>query len=344
MRLRRFFVGIALVMAATLGLFTAGPARAAPAVVFGPPAEGAKVTLADTSIDGPALWTSFTGTTRAVIAWTGTDPQHHLNFMTSSDGLHYGNKHILSYTSLWRPAVAYNVSGRGEPYGTIVLAWTSASAPHTLNVAYIATPTYEVVSKLTFPYDTSFTAPALTILNDTVYIAWAGTDSNHSLNIVTLSRTREVAGHQTFWQWGSISRPDLSYDWATNAFLLAWTGVNNRLYFAESPLDTAHFSMPSSSPLREWSDWAPSMHGFSTNNMPVHWLAWTGAMSDTQHHVNVQYTESYPSWANVNSKTTFDETAISSPELGYVGVNRQVLVSWTGTDAAHHLNVAVIAA
>ena len=35
--------------------------------------------LADTSIDGPALWTSPTGGMRTVIAWTGLDAAHHLN-------------------------------------------------------------------------------------------------------------------------------------------------------------------------------------------------------------------------------------------------------------------------
>lgn len=342
MRLRRVLVGMALVMAIALGSFTVSAARAAPAVVFGPPTEGTKVTLAETSIDGAALWTSFTGTMRAIIAWTGTDPQHHLNYMTSSDGLHFTHKHTLPYTSLWRPTVLFNASLRGEPYGNIILAWTSASVPHAVNVTYIQIPEYQVVRTFTLGADTTFTAPSLTVLNDTVQVAFAGTDANHSLNIRTIDRAGFVGAKVVLWQFGSISRPDLSYDWATDSFLLAWTGGNQRLFFAESHLDVNHFQSAPSPGLVEWSGWAPSMRGLHAVNMPVHWLAWTGALGDTQHHLNVQYTESFPNWTNVNSKTTLGETAIAGPQLGYVGVVGQVLVTWTGTDAAHHLNVAAV--
>jgi hypothetical protein len=298
------------------------------------------VTLPETSLDGASLWTSFTGTMRAVIAWTGTDAQHHLNYMTSTDGLHYTNKHTLPYTSPWRPAVVFNASARGEPYGNIIMAWTSTSAPHALQVAYIQTPELQVVRTFTLGEDTTFTAPSITVLNDTVSIAFAGNDANHSLNIRTIDRGGFIGPKVVLRQFSSISRPDLSYDWATDSFLLAWTGGNQRLAFAESHLDINHFVTPPNNGLVEWSAWAPSMRGLHAVNMPVHWLAWTGI--DTAHHLNVQYTESFPNWTNVNSKTTLGETSIAGPQLGYVGVGGQVLVTWTGTDQQHHLNVAVV--
>ena len=74
--------------------------------------------------------------------------------------------------------------------------------------------------------------------------------------------------------------------------------------------------------------------------MPTHWLAWTGTGRDTAHHLNVQYTESFPNWPTDNSKTTFGETDLGAPALGYIGQLRHMLVAWTGTDSAHHLNVA----
>jgi hypothetical protein len=336
----RLLFMLALTLALALGLFGASAVRAAPAVVFSPPIEGTKVTLPETSPNGASLWTSFTGTTRAVIAWNGTDAQHHLNYMTSTDGLNYTNKHTLSYTSPWQPAVALNVSARGEPYGNIILVWASASAPHALQVAYIQTPGYQVVRTFTLGEDTTFTAPSVTVLNDTVYIAFAGNDANHSLNIRTIDRAGFVGPKVTMRQFGSISRPDFSYDWATDSFLLAWTTGNQRLVFAESYLDVNHFVTVPNNGLVEWSAWGPSMRGLHAVNMPVHWLAWTGI--DAAHHVNVQYTESYPNWTNVYSKAVLRETSIDGPQLGYVGVGGQVLVSWTGTDAAHHLNVAVI--
>ena len=68
MRIRRVFLAAGLALSAlVVALFGAvGTTGAAPATVFGPPTETSKVILADTSIDGPGLWTSPTG---ARVAW-----------------------------------------------------------------------------------------------------------------------------------------------------------------------------------------------------------------------------------------------------------------------------------
>lgn len=349
MRLRRIVVALALVAAAVLGIAgggvasATGQARIAPSVVFGPPAEGTKVTLwGETSIDGPALWTTFTHPSIAsVLAWTGTDSQHHLNFMTSGDGLHYGNKHTLAETSPWRPAVAFNLSLRGDPYGQIILAWAGTDQAHTLNVEYISTPDYQVVKKFTFWGDTTFTAPTLMVLNDTVTVGWAGTDSSHTLNLISVSRFLQVGTKLTLWGWGSSAQPNLSYDWASGSALLAWTGANHRLSFAQST-DQRNWTMPLTSPLSAQSAWAPSMAGLFASNMPTHWLTWTSMSASSNQQVVVQYTESFPSWVNANSQTVLQETSAFGPELGYIGTNRQVLVAWSGTDGAHTLNISTI--
>lgn len=349
MRLRRIAVTVALVAATILTLAGAGVASAAshaqvsPNVVFGPPAEGTKVTLwGETSVDGPALWTSFThGSIASVLAWTGTDSQHHLNFVTSSDGLHYANKHTIAETSPWRPAVVYNLSLRGEPYGQIILAWAGTDPAHTLNVEYISTPDYQVVKKFTLWGETTFTAPTLMVLNDTVTVGWAGTDGNHTLNLISITRFLQVGAKVTLWGWGSISQPNISYDWASSSHLMAWTGANHQLYFAQSA-DQSHWTMASTSPLSAQSAWAPSMSGLFASNMPTHWLTWTSAAASTNQRVVMQYTESFPSWVNANTQTVLTEASAFGPEVGYVGTNRQVLVAWTGTDSAHTLNVATV--
>ena len=153
----RLLILVAAVSVGSAMTLTQAFAHAASAP-FGAPTEGAKVILADTSIDGPAIMTTYAPAT--ALAWTGTDAAHHLNVMTSSDGLHYSNKHILPETSLWRPAIAFIDSVRGAPYGTIVLAWTGTDQQHTLNVEYISLPDFTVSGKITFTGETSFTAPA----------------------------------------------------------------------------------------------------------------------------------------------------------------------------------------
>jgi len=57
----------------------------------------------------------------------------------------------------------------------------------------------------------------------------------------------------------------------------------------------------------------------------------------------VQYTQHYPAWADANSSATLPEWAISCPALAYnSGDTGEALITWTGTDFYHHLNVAVI--
>jgi hypothetical protein len=88
---------------------------------------------------------------------------------------------------------------------------------------------------------------------------------------------------------------------------------------------------------------------FWTNNgeptaPPLYLLAWTGTGS--LHHVNVQYTTSSPSWPSAGTKATLHETALGGPMMGCEvsspGGPCQFVVAWTGTDAAHHINMAVI--
>src|SRR5215471_5526506 len=101
MKRRILFAEVATLLALALGLIgSAVTVGAAPRTVFGPPKELSKVVLGDSSIDGPALWTSSAGDVRAMLGWTGTDPAHHLNLMTSKDGVHFGNKLVLADTSV----------------------------------------------------------------------------------------------------------------------------------------------------------------------------------------------------------------------------------------------------
>ena len=228
-----------------------------------PRKEGTKVTLADTSIDGPAIMRTYSPAT--VLAWTGTDAGRHINLMTSGDGLHYGNKITLPEMSLWRPAIAFIDTGRGDPYYTILLAWTGTDSAHTLNLEFISMPGYHVAQKITFWGETSFTAPALASINGDVnsdiFLAWAGTDTAHTLNVIHRSTLPPVAQDKhTLWGWSSISRPNLSRDASPSnpyGLILSWTGTTNRISFANST-DMVHWSMPSTSPLTYKSAWAPA--------------------------------------------------------------------------------------
>lgn len=323
-------------LAAQVGMGASPPvsARSAtPAVVFGPPAIVGKVTLADTSIDGPSLWTNASGDVRAVLGWAGTDTAHRLNVMTSADGMSYGNKVTLNETSDYRPAV---VSWGGDTDARIDIAWTGTDQNHSLNIRLGVYG--QGYNKLTLK-DNSFTAPALTIFNGDLFLAWAGTDSNHSLNVLQIIPRGGILTQNKviLRQYSSISRPSLSTDPNGNHLILSWTSPDGRIHFVTSSNGQ---TWGAATTIYEASDVGPSMLGIPMNNMPRHWLAWRG--TDAAHSLNVQYTESYPSWPSAGAKSVLSEMAFGGPSLGFVGVYRQVIIGWTGTDTAHHLNVARI--
>jgi len=347
-----------MVVAAVLGLLAALAAsdppktHAAPTSaqqVIGPPKEGTKVTLAETSVDGPALWTisgsAPNGPPRVVLAWTGTDLEHHLNYMTSTDGLHYGAKHTLSETSPFRPSVTEIVDFEGGPQ-FIVLAWTGSDELHTLNVLYVDALTNQPVAKLTLTGETSFTAPAVAahccVAGGELRLAWAGTDAQQTLNVISISADRRVTAKRILFGLTSIAAPYLN-DAAPlfTTWLLSWAGFNRRINFAESAV-SGPGTWTVRAPLAEFSESGPSMIALPASTVPNHWVAWSGTFRDTAHHLNVQFTQSFPAWPINSTKTTFAETCLGGPQMGSLGVSGQTLVAWTGTDLAHSLNVAVI--
>ena len=329
-------------------------ARAAPATqavasvaAYGVPREASKVALRETSADGPALWTQRGPSAPigpgAVLAWTGTDSR--LNFEFSNDGINFFGKKTLSETSFVRPAV---VRGKGEGGfdAPVALAWTGVDTGHRLNVLYNvpgATP-----MKLTLSHDTSFTSPALEWLNDdTLLLAWAGTDAGHSLNTLPVRVTSQglVAGTKTTLSaFHSLGQPALIHELPVplgdTRLFLGWSDLTSRhIAWATSSNGTTWTQQPS---FAESSGAAPSMMGLTEEltHVPPYWLGWTG--TDAAHHVNVLYALTFSQWTTNYVKATLPETAVGGTVVGFVlsPPDQQILVAWTGTDAAHHLNVA----
>ncbi len=362
---RRMMGGAAAIVAAILlvgGSFVSGGAtvRAAPAratwattPTFGVPHEASKVKLNETSKDGPALWSqqgpSAPVGPMAVLAWTGTDGR--LNFIFSNDGVSFFGKTTLNETSFVRPAVVRG-TGEGGLVAPVALAWTGADAGHHLNVLYDvpgATPL-----KLTVANNNSFTSPALewlsqTDTNKTLLLAWAGTDGNHSLNLLPISITSHgiVAGTKTTLRnFHSLGQPALIRDTSSTSqtrFFLSWSDLTSqRIVWATSPDGTSWTQQPT---FHETSGAAPSMMGLieQLDHVPSYWLGWTG--TDTAHHVNVLYASNgFSNWTTTFVKAILPETAVGGTVIGFVlsPPDQQILVAWTGTDTLHHLNVARI--
>jgi hypothetical protein len=80
-----------------------------------------KVILPETALGGPALVSAEQlGRSRLTLAWTGTDAQHHVNLLSSRDGLNFGDKAVLVETSVDGPALSVGQFGL-DPF----LGWTA---------------------------------------------------------------------------------------------------------------------------------------------------------------------------------------------------------------------------
>ncbi len=359
-RVIRGLVGIVGIVLMIGGSFVSGggaaahTAQAAPetrtaatAAAYGAPHEASKVTLRETSMDGPALWTqrgpSAPVGPAAVLAWTGMDSR--LNFEFSNDGVTFFGKTTLSERSFVRPAVVRG-TGEGGFNAPVALAWTGVDTGHHVNVLYKAPGATPI--KLTLRQETSFTSPALDWLDDhTLLLAWAGMDPNHSLNTVPVQVTDRglVAGTKsTFRNFHSLGQPALIHEVPVPLndarLFLGWSDMaSSRIAWATSTNGTTWTQQPS---FVETSDAGPSMIGATEQlaHIPPYWLGWTGV--DAAHHVNVLYAFTLSQWTTNFVKAKLPETAVGGTVVGFVlsPPDQQILVAWTGTDAAHHLNVA----
>jgi peptidoglycan/xylan/chitin deacetylase (PgdA/CDA1 family) len=342
---------ISILMALSLGiaLLDVPAAQAAPSApsapsaasvasaVTGAQAEITKVTLSDTSIDGPALWTTTTGTVRGVLAWTGTDTAHHLNVMLTSIGTTFGSKVTLDETSPVRPAVTRTANGK------VSVAWIGSDANHTLNVLY---DVYGARKKLTLWGENSGYNPALVAAGNTLLLAWTGTNTARSLNtqVINVGTTLTKGVKTTLWSTGALAGPSLSYEASRSEYLLAWPSklASSRIAIAKSSNGQA-WTTPTT--LAQATYYSPSILGIVGNyyTMPTHYVAWTS--TNTVRSVAFQYSRSFPSWPDpTNTQITLNESAYRAPALGFISGPGLLLTTWSRLTAPHYLNVAVITA
>lgn len=337
---RRITLGLAAALIVGVGLLSGnGEAQAAPLVA---PHVINKQILHETSIDGPGITKNdigHEGDRAMVLAWTGTDPDHHLNLLTTDNGTTWKNKRTLSEMSFVRPAV------ERVPYmagGEVVLAWTGTDPNHTLNVLWNAYNNgASPMKKVTFWGDRSFTAPAIAMSGDRILLAWAGTDARHSLNIMTLSlRSLNVVSIKRYLPFSSIARPSLLIDRSGNV-MLAWTTPAGQLAFATSS-PSLNFGAAKVSANTSFAGpdvlYAYSIYIRDTTT-PKFWWAWTGKDAYRSIHVAFNNTAAWPPASN---SATLGDWALGGPVLAWRGTTNRVVLAWTGTDPLHRLNVAEV--
>jgi hypothetical protein len=290
--------------------------------------ETAKVTLPETSIAGP-------GFTSLEIAWTGTDAAHHLNIRFGTDGLHFPTKVTLPETSPVGPAVTDTVDHGTAP--SAILAWTGTDANHSLNLLLVPGG-----QKLTL-HESSLGTPAFEFISNptgspnTVILAWTGIDANHSLNVlpVGILNGMRLGTKTVLRQFSSDAGPSLAG--TGTGLVLGWSVRGTQRLNLATSTDNVHFTSALGGGLPQTSATAPQFiaRGTSSNGC----IAWTG--TDAIHHLNVQCTTRFPQFPDpAQTKTVLPETALDAS--GFIGTANGGEIAWTGTDLAHHLNVAVL--
>lgn len=259
----------------------------------------------------PAIAT-FNG--RLYMAWIGTDANHRINLMSSTDGLNFNNHVVLADNSNHAPAlVAFN--------GALYLAWTGTDSRQTLTIMSSADG-INFGNKVALG-NSSIQGPALATLNGLLYIAWTGTDSNHSLNVMS-SANGVNFGNQVSFRDNSTQGPALT---AFNGSLyLAWTGTDrNHSLNIMSSANGINFGNKAA-----FADNSNNSPALAALNGVLH-LSWTG--TDASGTINDM---SSTNGINFGSKVAFSQFSIAGPSTSTF--NNSLSFSWTGTDSNHSLN------
>jgi hypothetical protein len=218
-----------------------------------------------------------------------------------------------------------------------VLAWVGSDRAHSLNVLWDA---YGAKQKLTL-METSPFAPALAYFAGQVWLSWAGTDANHTLNVLALGPHGLAPGVKTtLAPYHTGASPALATDTQDAQLLLTWENNPGTRWidFAQSP-DGVHWTTPLTA-TPQTSAIGPDLLAIAQvpSGMAPYYWAWQG--TDGGHSINIQPSTALDTWAA--PVDTLTDTSDGKPLLGYVGQAHRVLLVWTGTDPAHHLNVALV--
>jgi hypothetical protein len=299
-----------------------------------------KLTLPETTVDAPGFWTRDTGAASltgpaSVLAWAGSDSAHHIYIATSADGFRYSNKVVLPDTSTHRPSVIV-VQNSGK--SIVAVAWIDTTSAHSLHLIY---DVYQVLNakalRTALPYANA-SPPTLAEFGGQIWLAWAGADAQHSINILPMGPNGQSPGTVTTLAGASTTTtPKLVADTGTNQLLVVWQDVSSmKLNLAQSADGTTWTMLPATS---QSSNSGPTMIAIDTppDGMSAYQWVWTSTSSSR--NINLMQGTSLTDW---QPALALRESSPSAPSLGYVGQPHEVLIVWRGGDSAHHLSVASI--
>jgi hypothetical protein len=130
----------------------------------------------------PAL-ASFDG--RLWIAWTGSDPQHHLNTMSSADGINFSQVTTYVATSEDAPALVVQPGTSPNQPARLVLGWTGVGNK-LLNVMSTTVNAPGFFNPTALPQTANNGIALYATVPGKLGIAWAGTDIQYHINLLQM--------------------------------------------------------------------------------------------------------------------------------------------------------------
>jgi hypothetical protein len=171
--------------------------------------------------------------------------------------------------------------------------------------------------------DTAVYAPGAAQWNDRLYIGWAGTDSQHRLNVMASSAEGVYTDKVTL---GDTSPVGISLCVFNGRLYMAWSGTGNRQLNVMSSQDGVHWGNKVT--LGETSFARPVLAAHGSQLV----LGWTG--TDSARRLNVLCSPDGVHWGN---KHTLGDTSIDAPALA--SFKGRLYLGWTGTNSGRNLNV-----
>jgi hypothetical protein len=208
----------------------------------------------------------------------------------------------------------------------LVLGWSGTDNPSHLNVVF-SSDGLNWGNKVTIPNETTANALALAFegfapSNGRTFIAWTGTDSAHSLNVMS-------SQDATLHNWGNkhTLNEQSNHGPALQIFngriFLAWTGTDNRLNIMSS--GDLGATWQNKRTLNETSPTEPALAVFNGKVI----LMWNG--TDTANRLN--FIESSDGGLTWDNKVTLGDTSGHHPAMA-VGVDHVPYFCWAGSGNA----------
>lgn len=258
---------------------------------------------------------------------------------------------LLDETSIAGPA-AVALPGRGGGPDRILLAWRGNANSRNLTLGLLEGPGDVFVDspfRTTVLSDTSDLAPSLLFYEDTIWLAWQGTNSGRTLNAAVVSfddgseafpthragidwiptvAQRQVIDKGTFGG-GSISGPLLYGSTVANSLSVTATDENGEAGEAtSSPAGTPW------GPAHQLADVGRSQGPVAGVGSPGG-RSFVNAWTNSDNRIGLTLGDQGQRTSLVSSETT-----PFNPSLAWIGGN--TTIAWTGTNLNHNLNLGAI--